>query len=628
MMATLCQRLPVQQLLRRRILTLCTAAAAPAACISAAQAARTSTHASTLPALPRRFASTNTGASWVKGSTDVPLLSTCIHELLETAARERGSSEAVVTRHPQKRLSYSGLLAAVNNLAASFLAAGLQPGDRVGVWALNSAEWVVAQYATAAAGLVLVCVNPAYKAEELEYVVNKVGIRVLICPEEFRHVSTHKALQTLIPDIKHSRGQVSSPSVPSLSHIILMDHPRPAHNRLHLHTFSEFSRLARPQDYVRLKEVQRTLSPDDPINIQFTSGTTGSPKGATLTHRNIVNNGYFVGRAINLTHKDRVCLPVPLYHCFGMVMGTMACLVHKATAVFPSESFDALHVLEAVERERCTSLYGVPTMFIAELEHPRFYDFDLSSLRTGIMAGSPCPREIMQKVMDRMHIKDMTVAYGMTETSPVSFQTQSGDPIDKRVRTVGRVHPHVEARVVNPDTLESAPIGVPGELWVRGYSVMKGYFEDAAKTADAITKNGWMRSGDMAVFDAEGYCQIVGRYKDMIIRGGENIYPVELENFMYKHPDIQDVQIIGVPDRKYGEEVCACVIMKPNAKPLTAHSLRDFLHGKIASYKIPKYVVPLKEYPLTVSGKVQKFALRDAMTKTLKLENEGPAYQT
>jgi fatty-acyl-CoA synthase len=550
--------------------------------------------------------------SHVVGASEPPLLDHTIGEALALAARRWPDAEALVSSRQNIRLSWAELATAVDAFAAGLLALGLREGDRVGVWAPNCAEWTITQFATARAGMVQVNINPAYRTSELEYTLRKVGVKALVCAASFKTSDYVAMVETLAPEIANSSGGVMSSRLPALAHVIKIGgEPRPG--------WLEFDQIAALRTEAcedELAVIAAGLGPNDPINIQFTSGTTGSPKGATLSHNNVLNNGYFCGLAMGLTQDDRLCIPVPLYHCFGMVMSNLACVVHGATMVYPSAGFEPLAVLEAVESERCTALHGVPTMFIAELEHPEFARFDLSSLRTGLMAGSPCPIELMRKVMTRMHMRDVGIAYGMTETSPVSFQTALDDSIERRVGTIGRVQPHLEVKIIDPDTGETVPRGQPGELCTRGYSVMLGYWDDPERTAEAV-RDGWMHTGDLAVIDEAGYGRIVGRIKDMIIRGGENVYPREIEEFIYTHPAVEDVQVVGVPDAKFGEEILACIKLRAGA-PADADDIIDFCRGRIAHYKVPRYVRFIDEFPMTVSGKVQKYLLREAMIADLE----------
>jgi fatty-acyl-CoA synthase len=508
----------------------------------------------------------------------------------------------------------------VDAVAAGLLALGLEPGERVGIWSPNNAEWVVAQFATAKAGLILVNINPAYRVSELEYALNKAGCKALITAAQFRTSDYLGMLRELAPELaKASPGELFAARLPELRLVVALGDERPPGTL----RFADVAGCAGPVDHRRLAELAGRLQFDDPINIQFTSGTTGFPKGATLTHHNILNNGFFIGEAMRLEPEDRLCIPVPLYHCFGMVLGNLACLTHGAAMVFPGEGFEPLATLEAIEAERCTALHGVPTMFIAEMDHPDFAKFDLSSLRTGIMAGSPCPIEVMKRAVERMHLREITIAYGMTETSPVSFQSSTDDPIERRVATVGRVQPHIEVKIVDAEG-RIVPRGTPGELLTRGYSVMLSYWNDDERTREAIDPARWMHTGDLATIDDEGYCNIVGRIKDMVIRGGENVYPREVEEFLYRHPKIQDVQVIGVPDRRFGEELCAWVRLRAG-EAADADEIRAFCAGQIAHYKIPRYIKFVDSFPMTVTGKVQKFVMREEMIAELGLGVEATA---
>ncbi|UPG94181.1 AMP-binding protein [Luteibacter aegosomatissinici] len=552
----------------------------------------------------------NSAPSYVNGASATPLLGETVGALLDRVAATWPERPALVVRQQNIRWSYREFHAEVERVAAGLLALGLAPGDRVGIWAPNRAEWVVAQFAAPKAGLILVNINPAYRSHELAYSLNKVGCRALILPRAFKTSRYLDILQGLAPELPGSApGGLRAAALPDLRHVILLDDaPAPG-------TFRWADIAADASARALLAAVEAELSFDDPVNIQFTSGTTGAPKGATLTHHNIVNNGFFIGEAMHLTAEDRLCIPVPFYHCFGMVLGNLACVTHGACMVIPGEGFDALATLETVAEERCTGLHGVPTMFIAELEHPRFREFDLSSLRTGIMAGSPCPIEVMRRVVRDMHMGEVTIAYGMTETSPVSFQTVADDPLDRRVSTVGRIHPHVEVKIVD-DNGRVVPRGHTGELLTRGYSVMRGYWNDEANTRMALDDARWMHTGDLAVIDDEGYCTIVGRLKDMIIRGGENIYPREIEEFLYGHPDIQDVQVFGVPDEKFGEQVCAWVRLRDGAAVSEA-AIQDYCRRHLAYFKVPHYVRFVDSFPMTVTGKVQKYLMRQAMEAEL-----------
>jgi len=553
--------------------------------------------------------------SYVHGVCDTPLIYQTIGQALDETVRRWGANEAVVVRHQGVRLSWAELGERSAALAAGLLGMGLEPGDRVGVWAPNCLEWLLAQLATARAGLIQVNINPAYRVHELEYALNKVGCKALVTAARFKSSDYLGMLQSLAPELASSDpGGLRAARVPALRWVVrLGQEDTPGCVR-----FDAVAELGDAGRRARLAELSGELQPDDPINIQFTSGTTGAPKGATLTHFNILNNGFFVGEAMRFTDADRLCVPVPLYHCFGMVMANLNCLIHGATIVYPCDGFDPLLTLQAVAEERCTALFGVPTMFIAELDHPRFGEFDLSSLRTGIMAGAPCPMEVMKRVVNEMHMGEVTIAYGMTETSPVSFQSGAHDPLERRVATVGRVHPHVEVKIVD-ERGHTVARGARGELCTRGYSVMRGYWDDAERTAEAIDVAGWMHTGDLAVLDEEGFCNIVGRVKDMVIRGGENVYPREIEEFLYGHPDVQDVSVFGVPDPKYGEELCAWIRLKPGRRA-DAEVIRAWCRERIAHYKIPRHVRFVDEFPMTVTGKIQKFLMRAHMVEELGLD--------
>ncbi|MBB3050334.1 fatty-acyl-CoA synthase [Prauserella isguenensis] len=545
------------------------------------------TSPATAPALP----------SYASGTSDVPLLGDTIGDNFDRTVAAHGDRDALVDLPSGRRWTYRELQADVDALALGLLAKGVSKGDRVGIWAPNCPEWTLTQYATAKIGAVLVNINPAYRAHELEYVLNQSGIRMLVAAESFK-TSDYAAM---IDEVR--------PRCDALSDVVLLGRP-------------EWTELFESGgDAATLAAVSKGLSADDPINIQYTSGTTGFPKGATLSHHNILNNGFFVGELCNYTEQDRICIPVPFYHCFGMVMGNLAATSHGACMVIPAPGFDPKSSLQAVQAERCTSLYGVPTMFIAELAEDDFDDYDLSTLRTGIMAGSPCPVEVMKQVIERMGMAEVSICYGMTETSPVSTQTRADDTIERRVSTVGRVGPHLEVKVVDPATGLTVPRGEPGELCTRGYSVMLGYWNQPDKTAEAIDSARWMHTGDLAVMDDDGYVNITGRIKDMVIRGGENIYPREIEEFLYTHPDILDAQVIGVPDAKYGEELMAWVRMREGAEPLTAESLREFCQGKLAHYKIPRYVQVVDDFPMTVTGKVRKVEMRQQAVELLGLKD-------
>ncbi|ATE61339.1 AMP-binding protein [Thauera sinica] len=558
--------------------------------------------------------------SYVHGASDKLLIGQTIGRFFDEACARHAERDALVVRHQDVRLSYVALKHKVDALACGLMRLGLEPGERVGIWSQNNAEWALTQFATAKAGLVLVNINPAYRRAELEYALNKVGCRALVLSPSFKTSDYLEMIGDLAPELGHCEpGLLRSHALPALEFVIRMGAGRTP-GMLNLDDL-----LAAPtrDELTALALRGEKLQFDDPINIQFTSGTTGHPKGATLSHHNILNNGYFVGEAIRLVPGDRLCIPVPLYHCFGMVMGNLGCLTHGATMVYPAEAFDPLSVLEAVSDEKCTALYGVPTMFIAALDHPRFAGFDIASLRTGIMAGSPCPIEVMKRVIERMNMREVTIAYGMTETSPVSFQSGTDDPIDRRVSTVGRIQPHLEVKIVDNEG-RIVPRGMPGELCTRGYSVMLGYWGDEARTKEAIDAAGWMHTGDLAVIDEAGYCNIVGRIKDMVIRGGENIYPREIEEFLYSHPGILDVQVVGVPDEKYGEELCAWIIPREEGA-LTEADVRAFCQGQIAHYKIPRHIRFVDSFPMTVTGKIQKFMIREKMKQELGLQESRTA---
>jgi fatty-acyl-CoA synthase len=539
--------------------------------------------------------------SYSHGATSEPLLGETIGASLRRIAAQYPTGEVLVDVPTGLRWTYAEFDAATDTLARGLIAAGIEAGDRVGIWAPNCAEWVLLQYATAKAGIILVNINPAYRSHELAYALAQSGVRLLVSAESFK-TSDYRAM------IEQVRGGLDR-----LEEVIYLGSPR-----WQALTAGDAGAAAGEPD--PLAEREAGLSFDDPINIQYTSGTTGFPKGATLSHHNILNNGYFIGEGCRYTEADRVCIPVPFYHCFGMVLGNLACTTHGACIVIPSPGFEPAAALNAVQQERCTSLYGVPTMFIAELGLPGFASYDLSSLRTGIMAGSPCPVEVMKRVVSEMNMTEVTICYGMTETSPVSTQTRADDDTERRVSTVGRVHPHVEIKIVDPETGRVVPRGAPGELCTRGYSVMLGYWEDEEQTRASIDAARWMHTGDLAVMDDEGYLNIAGRIKDMVIRGGENIYPREVEEFLYTHPAIADVQVIGVPDAKYGEELCAWVKLRPGAE-LTLEQMREFCAGKIAHYKVPRYLRISEEFPMTVTGKVQKFKMRDVSVAELDLHD-------
>ena len=558
--------------------------------------------------------------SYVHGASETPLIGQTIGNYFDRAAEQYGARDALIVRHQNIRWSWRELKQRVDDFAAGLLALGLKRGERIGIWSPNNAEWVVTQFATAKAGLILVNINPAYRVTELEYALNKAGCSALITATRFKTSNYLAMLGELAPELATaSAGALRAARLPALRLVITISEDKKAGSV----RFDAVYDLAGKPEQNRLAALADELQFDDPINIQFTSGTTGFPKGATLTHHNILNNGFFIGEAMRLGPDDRLCIPVPLYHCFGMVLGNLACLTHGSAMVYPGEGFDPLATLETVEAERCTALHGVPTMFIAEMDHPDFGKFDLASLRTGIMAGSPCPIEVMRRAVERMHLKEITIAYGMTETSPVSFQSSTDDPIERRVSTVGRIQPHLEVKIVDAEG-RVVPRGTPGELWTRGYSVMLGYWNDEEKTREAIDPARWMKTGDLATIDDEGYCNIVGRIKDMVIRGGENVYPREIEEFLYRHPKIQDVQVIGVPDSRYGEELCAWVRLH-DGETATPDEIRAFCQGQIAHYKIPRYVKFVDEFPMTVTGKIQKFIMREQMIGELGLHAEKTA---
>lgn len=559
------------------------------------------------------------GLSYVRGDTSSPLSELTVSGLLAETVKRHRQRPAVVFREQGIRWTWQEFSNAVDAMAAGLHTLGLGRGDRIGIWSPNRVEWLVTQFATARLGLVLVNVNPAYRLAELEYALNKVGCKAIIASEAFKTSRYLEMIQTLAPELQHSvPGALQAAKLPSLRWVIRMEDVRTPGMLTYRDLLERGAGITLPE----LNAVTAQLDRYDPINIQFTSGTTGAPKGATLTHRNIVNNGRYIAAAMRFTEQDSLCIPVPLYHCFGMVLAVLACVSTGACMVFPGEAFDPAATMAAVSEERCTALHGVPTMFIAQLDHPEFPKYDFSSLRTGIMAGAPCPIEVMKRVVADMHMNEVTIAYGMTETSPVSFQSAIDDPLDKRVSTVGRVQPHLECKVVDVDG-NVVPVGETGELCTRGYSVMLGYWDDDARTQESI-RDGWMHTGDLATIDADGYCNIVGRIKDMLIRGGENIYPREIEEFLFRHPKVQAAQVFGVPDAKYGEEVCAWIVLKPG-QDATEDEIRDFCRDQIAHYKIPRYIRFVTEMPMTITGKVQKFVMRDMMSKELNLSEDKTA---
>jgi fatty-acyl-CoA synthase len=558
--------------------------------------------------------------SYASGPSAVPLLGETIGAHFDRTVARWPDRPGLIVRQQGLRWTWRELGERVDAFAAGLVAQGLKPGDRIGIWSPNNAEWVVTQFATAKAGLILVNINPAYRLSELEYALNKVGCRALVTATSFKTSDYVGMVNTLAPELRHARaGHLDAAKLPGLRIVIQIDDATGPG----MIPFDSVYAMGEASHRAYLDELAGKLQFDEPINIQFTSGTTGLPKGATLTHHNILNNGYFLGAAMRYTEDDKVCIPVPLYHCFGMVIGNLACMTHGSAMVLPGEGFDPLATLQTVAEERCTSLYGVPTMFIAELDHADFARFDLNCLRTGMMAGAPCPIEVMRRCIRDMHLTEMTIGYGMTETSPVSTQTAPDDPIERRVSTVGRVHPHVEIKIIDTEGRVVAR-GTPGEFCTRGYSVMLGYWDDEKRTRQAIDATGWMHTGDLAVMDDDGYCNIVGRIKDMVIRGGENVYPREIEEFLYRHPKIQDVQVFGVPDARYGEEICAWVKVRPG-ETLTAEDVREFCRDQIAHYKVPRHIRFVDEFPMTVTGKIQKFIMRERMVSELGVKEAATA---
>ena len=551
--------------------------------------------------------------SWVRGADEPPLLDHTIGAALDLAVERWGERPALISPFQGVAWTWRELRDRADALAAGLLALGLEPGDRIGIWSPNCAEWTLTQFAAARVGLILVTINPAYRRSEVAYTLAKVGVKALVAAERFKTSDYVGMIEDLAPEAATSTpGELDAPALPLLRTLIKIGGaPRAGWLAFEAVAEGEASRA------LDVANIAAGLDPGAAINIQFTSGTTGSPKGATLSHRNILNNGFFVGRALALTQADRLCVPVPLYHCFGMVLGALACVTHGAAMIYPAPVFDPLATLQAVEAERCTGLYGVPTMFIAMLGHPQFERFDLSSLRTGCMAGSPCPVEVMKQVIDRMHMRDVTIAYGMTETSPVSFQTSPDDPLERRVSTIGRVQPHLEVKIID-EAGAVVPRGAPGELCTRGYAVMLGYWDDPERTAESLDADGWMHTGDLGTIDAAGYGNIVGRIKDMVIRGGENLFPREIEEFLYRHPSVADVQVVGLPDPRFGEELCAWIRLHPGHS-LEDADIRTFCQGQIAHHKIPRYVRFVDDFPMTVTGKVQKFLIRQAMIDELGL---------
>jgi fatty-acyl-CoA synthase len=550
--------------------------------------------------------------SYYCGASTTQIIYETIGGFFDRVAEKYPDSQALILRHQGVEWTYAELQRRVDQLAAGLLTLGIVPGDRVGIWGPNSAEWVLTQLATAKLGAIMVCINPAYRLYELEYALNKVECKALITDESFKTSDYLGMLNTLAPELEYCEpGALASTKLPKLKHVIRMGSSSSAG----MHNFDQVCELATDADRAALVGLQTQLKPDDAINIQFTSGTTGNPKGATLSHCNILNNGYLTGEAMRLTPADKLCIPVPLYHCFGMVLAVLACVSHGATMVFPGEAFDPQQTLQTVQDERCTALHGVPTMFITELDHPNFSSFDLSSLRTGIMAGAPCPIEVMNRVISEMHMRDILIAYGQTELSPINNITLPDDSLERRTETVGRAMPWVEIKVID-EAGHVVPVGEKGEICTRGYSVMQGYWNDPEKTAETIDAAGWLHSGDIATMDACGYVRIVGRIKDMIIRGGENVYPREVEEFLYQHPAISEVQVFGIPDKKMGEEVCAWVQLNEGAT-LSADDIKAFCKDQITHFKIPRHIRFVSEYPMTVTGKIQKFVMRDEMLASL-----------
>ena len=555
---------------------------------------------------------TQLNQSYYCGASQSQIIYETIGNYFDRTCESNPEVDALVVRHQEVRWSYRELQEKVNGLATGLLALGIQPGDRVGIWGPNSYEWVMVQLATAKIGAIMVCINPAYRTYELEYALNKVECDTIIAAEQFKSSDYLGMLQTLAPELADCEPcALRSKTLQHLKRVIRMGKEKSPG----MLNFEDVCAMGAAEHHARLAALAAELRPDDAINIQFTSGTTGNPKGATLSHCNILNNGYLTGAAMGLSPQDRLCIPVPLYHCFGLVLSVLACVAHGSTMVFPGEAFDPLDTLRSVQEERCTALHGVPTMFIMELDHPEFSSFDLSSLRTGIMAGAPCPVEVMRRVISEMNMKDILIAYGQTEVSPINNMTLPDDSLERRTETVGRAVPWVEIKVID-ESGRVVPIGEKGELCTRGYSVMQGYWNDPERTAETIDAGGWLHSGDLAVMDQDGYVQIVGRIKDMIIRGGENIYPREIEEFLYQHPAISEVQVFGVPDEKMGEEVCAWIQLNAGQK-LSVDEVKDYCRDKITHFKIPRYIDFVDEYPMTVSGKIQKFVMRETMIDKL-----------
>ena len=557
--------------------------------------------------------------SYAYGASSQPLVGMTIGAKFDEACRQYAEKDAVVSLHQNIRLNYRELQAQVDAFACHLIKLGLKKGDRLAIWSPNCVEWTITQFAAFKAGIILVNLNPAYKSNELEYVLNKVSCKALVIASTFKTTDYQEILYKIAPELAENSSSkvLNSARLPHLKFVIKIDE----HVQNGMHRFSDLLTTPTAQQLAELQSISASLQFDETINIQFTSGTTGSPKGTMLTHNNILNNGYFVGEAMHLTSQDRVCISVPLFHCFGMVMGNLACITHGSVMVYPAAVFNPLESLKAIEQEKCTAAYGVPTMFIAMLEQEEFDSFDLSSLRTGIMAGSPCPKEIMQRVIDRMHMHEITICYGMTETAPVSAQSSTEDPVDCRVGTVGRVHPHLEIKIVDEEG-KVLPRGKFGELCVRGYSVMLGYWEDEDKTREVIDVAKWMHTGDIAEMDDEGFIKIKGRIKDVVIRGGENLFPKEIEDFLYTHPDVSDVQVVGLPDARYGEELCACIILHEHSSDqlqAIEDSIRQYCKAHISHNKVPRYVRFFTEFPMTASGKAQKFKLQEFMRHELNL---------
>ena len=559
--------------------------------------------------------------SYASGTSDKPLLGDTIGNKFDEIASKYPKREAIVSIHQNIRFTYDELAKEVNTLAKALISSGFKKGERVGIWSSNNVEWLLTQYAAAKAGVILVTINPAYRSHELDYVLGQSGCKGLILQNQFKTSDYESMISEICPEIKEvNPGELKSNKFENLTTIISMTSSKVKG----IYDWKEFLNLSKNIDDKELEIRQDDLDVDDAINIQYTSGTTGFPKGATLSHHNILNNGYFTGATMNFTEKDRLVVPVPLYHCFGMVLANLACLTHGACVIYPSEGFEPDLALKAVEDENATALHGVPTMFIAELALSNFKEYDLSSLRTGLMAGSPCPIETMKQVIELMHMTEVEIAYGMTETSPVSFQTKVDSPMEKRVGTVGSVHPHVQVKIIDPDTGKICSVGEAGELCTRGYSVMLGYWENPEGTESAIDSKGWMHTGDTAVMDEDGYVNIVGRIKDMIVRGGENVYPVEIEDFLMAHEDIEAVQVTGVPDPKYGEEIIAWISLK-EGKKLSEDDIKEFCKGKVAHYKVPRYIRFGNDFPMTVTGKVQKYKMRETSIKELSLKEQETA---